>query len=188
MNRSSDRPLLGVYPGTFDPPTVAHVAIARAALDQLALDRIDLTISASTLGKDDAALTPIDERLAELERVCADDRRFGVRSTAHSLLVDVAAGYDVLVLGGDKWAQVLDPDWYGGVTARDDALRRLPTVALAPRHPWTTLDAGALTDPMSGGAAGVEVVLLDLDPAHREVSATAVRAGRTEWRARPPQR
>lgn len=179
---------IGVYPGTFDPLTVAHVAIARAALDQLALARLDLTISASTLGKDDAALTPIDKRLAELERICADDARFAVRSTDHSLLVDVAAGYDVLVLGGDKWAQVLDPDWYGGVAAHDDALRRLPVVALAPRHPWTTLDADPRTEVLGDGAVGVEVVLLELDPAHREVSATAVRAGCTEWRARPPQR
>lgn len=188
MTSSPERSLVGVYPGTFDPATIAHVAIARAALDQLGLARLDLTISAATLGKDDTRLTPIDDRLARLSEITAFDTRLAVRSTTDSLLVDIAEGYDVLVLGGDKWAQVLDPDWYGGVAARDDALRRLPVVALAPRHPWTTLDADARAEVLGDGAVGVEVVLLELDPAHREVSATAVRAGRTEWRARPTQR
>jgi hypothetical protein len=174
--------LVGVYPGTFDPATIAHLAIARAALDQLGLSRLDLTISAATLGKDDARLTPIDDRLAQLSEITAFDTRLAVRSTMDSLLVDIAEGYDVLVLGGDKWAQVLDPEWYGGTTARDDALRRLPTVALAPRHPWIELG----DDPGAGAAALVEVIVLDLDPAHREVSASAVRDGRAEWRARPP--
>jgi len=176
-------PTVGVYPGTFDPVTIAHVAIARAALDQLGLDRLDLTISAATLGKDDARLTPIDRRLAELTSVMSFDARLTVRSTTSSLLVDIAAGYDVLVLGGDKWAQVLDPEWYGGTVARDDALRRLPTVALAPRHPWT----GTGDDPGAGASSPVDVVVLDLDPTHQEVSATAVRDGRVEWRARPPE-
>jgi len=174
-------PIIGVYPGTFDPPTIAHLAIARAALDQLGLDRLDLTISSATLGKDDTRLTPIDERLAELTAITAADARLAVRSTSDSLLVDIAAGYDVLVLGGDKWAQVLDPHWYGGTTARDEALHRLPTVALAPRPPWTELG----DDPQGDAPAPVTVVVLDLDPAHREVSATAVRDGRHDWRARP---
>ncbi|NCY17426.1 MAG: hypothetical protein EBX39_11815 [Actinobacteria bacterium] len=181
MNPSTDRPLVGVYPGTFDPVTVAHMAIARAALDQLGLSRLDLTISASTLGKDDTRLTPIDERLAELTAVTSDDPRLAVRSTTSSLIVDIATDYDVLVVGGDKWAQVLDPEWYGGTAARDEALRRLPMVALAPRHPW--IEPG--DDPLAGSPAPVTLVVLDLDPAHREVSATAVRTGRTEWRARP---
>lgn len=174
-------PIIGVYPGTFDPATIAHVAIARAAVDQLGLARLDLTISAATLGKDDARLTPIDDRLGRLSEITAFDTRLAVRSTTDSLLVDIAEGYDVLVLGGDKWAQVLDPQWYGGTTARDAALRRLPTVALAPRQPWIELG----DDPVAGAAELVEVIVLDLDPSHREVSATAVRDGRVEWRARP---
>ena len=30
-------------------------------------------------------------------------------------LADIAAGYDALVLGADKWAQVLDPAFYESV-------------------------------------------------------------------------
>ena len=173
--------MIGVYPGTFDPPTVAHLHIARRAIEQLGLDRLDFTISSSTLGKDDARLTPIDERIAELEAIIDDDGRFAVRSSPDSLIADLADGYDVIVVGADKWAQVLDPVWYGGSDARDEALGRLPVVALAPRPPWTDLDG----DPAGEVPDGVTLVVLEIDPAHHPVSATAVRDGRDDWRARP---
>ena len=50
----------GVYPGSFDPPTIAHVAIAEAAVRAGALDRLDLAISRVALGKDAAAQRPLD--------------------------------------------------------------------------------------------------------------------------------
>ena len=43
----------GVYPGSFDPPTIAHVAIAEAALLQAGLDRLDFAISRIALGKEE---------------------------------------------------------------------------------------------------------------------------------------
>jgi len=51
--------------------------------------------------------------------------------TTARLLVDVSAGYDAVVLGADKLAQVLDPAWYAdgrgtreAEAARDAALER----------------------------------------------------------------
>ncbi|HLI24175.1 MAG TPA: hypothetical protein VKU91_04415, partial [Acidimicrobiales bacterium] len=94
-------------------------------------------------------------------------------STAAQLLVDVAAGYDYLVMGADKWAQVVDPVWYGGSEAeRDSALARLPPVVVAPRPPFP------LPAPSSLPAG---VVLLDLPGGHGAVSSTAARSGRGEW-------
>lgn len=170
-----------VYPGSFDPPTIAHVHLADTAIGQLELTRVDFAISARTLGKDDARLTPIDDRIDQLTAIAGDDPRLGVIVTADSLLADIAEGYDVVILGADKWHQVLDPVWYGDIEGRDEALRRLPTVALAPRPPWTLPGEDASADPPSG----VTVVVLDTDPAHHPVSATEVRAGRDEWRATP---
>ena len=176
-------PRTGVYPGSFDPPTIAHVHLAERAIEQCGLDRLDLVISVVTLGKSDDRLTPLADRLAELRRLADTDPALGVRTTEHSLLADIAEGYDVVVMGADKWAQVLDPAWYGGPAARDAALARLPRIALAPRSPW----------PMPGDAPaaavpdGVDVVILDVDEQHAPISATEVRAGRTEWRALPPR-
>ena len=169
----------GVYPGTFDPATVAHVHVAAAARDQCRLDRVDLTISEVTLGKDDGSLTPIEGRTAHLAALAAAQPWLGVRTTTASLLADIAEGYDVLVVGADKWHQLLDAAWYGSTSERDRALARLPVVAVAPRPPWT------VPTPADELPAGLQVVVLDTDPAHHPVSATAVRDGRDEWRARP---
>jgi nicotinamide-nucleotide adenylyltransferase len=173
---------IGVYPGSFDPPTIAHVHLAEQAVGQLGLARVDLVISVDALGKPASELSPLRDRLAELQRLSEPDRPWLTASaTRHRLLADIAEGYDVVVLGADKWHQLLDPQWYGGVTQRDDALRRLPTVALAARPPWTLPGEDASADPPSG----VDVVVLDTDPTHHGVSATAVRSGRDEWRAVP---
>ena len=179
-DRKSER--RGVYPGSFDPPTIAHVHLAQTALAQLELTRVDFALSARTLGKDDARLSPIADRVAELTAIASGDTRLGVVTTPDSLLADIADGYDVVILGADKWHQVLDPVWYGDVEGRDAALRRLPVVALAARPPWPMPGESPSADPPSG----VTVVILDTDPVHHPVSATEVRAGREEWRAPAP--
>jgi predicted RNA-binding protein with PIN domain len=152
----------GVYPGSFDPPTVAHLAIADAARDAGALDELELAISRVALGKDAAAQRPLETRVAALERLATSRPWLRVVVTDAQLITDIAAGYDIVVMGADKWAQVRDPVWYdGSVAARDVALARLPRVLVAPR-------------------AGFEVVgaeLLDIGPEHAGVSSSAARDG-----------
>jgi len=172
----------GVYPGSFDPPTIAHLHLAERAREQLGLVRVDLVISHGTLGKDDAALTPIDERVVTLRHLGVDRPWLRAGTTPLRLLADIAEPYDAVVLGADKWHQLLDPSWYGGPDERDRALRRLPTVALAARPPWPLPGEHPSAEPPEG----VVVVVLDTDPAHHHVSATAVREGRHEWRAPLP--
>jgi hypothetical protein len=169
-----------VYPGSFDPPTIAHVHLAETAIAQLGLDRVDFALSARTLGKDDSRLRPIDDRVAELTAISSGNARIGVTMTPHSLVADIAEGYEVIILGADKWHQVLDPVWYASIDARNEALQRLPLVALAARPPWTMPGEDASADP----PVGVDVVILDTDPSHHPVSATDVRAGREDWRAK----
>ena len=167
----------GVFPGSFDPLTVAHVAVADEAVQALGLDRLELSVSRGALGKPhlDGSL---EERVADLRTAVADRPGWGVVVTTDRLLADVAEGFDAVVLGADKLAQVLDPAWYGSEAGRDLAVRRLPTVAVAPR-------AGQLLDGLvdHAGALGVDVVVLDVADHLHEVSASAVRAGRHDWRA-----
>lgn len=158
---------VGVYPGSFDPPTVAHLAIAEAAVRRCGLERVDLVLSEEALGKEHAAHARLTDRVEVLRSMAAARPWLGVAVTAARLLVDIADGYDVVVMGADKWAQVCDSAWYGGSeAARDDAVRRLPTVAVAPRPGW---------------AVPPGVVALELDPAHGDISSTAVRAGTHDW-------
>ena len=172
----------GVFPGSFDPLTVAHVAVADAAVGALGLDRLELSVSRDALGKPHLDQT-LDERVADLRTAVAGRAGWGVVVTTARLMADVADGFDAVVLGADKLAQVLDPTWYHEdpalqVAARDTALRRLPTVAVAPR---TGQPLDGLVDAARG--AGLDLVVLDVADHLHEVSASAVRAGRLDWRA-----
>ena len=160
-----------MYPGSFNPPTVAHLAIARAAAEQAGLQRVDLIISRVALGKEDLERPSPTERLEVLRAVAATRPWLGARTTTHQLLADIAAGADAVILGADKWAQIVDPVWYeGSRAARDAALERLPLILVAPRPPFS------LPSDQPG-----QVQTLRVDPGHRPVSSSAVRAGRRTW-------
>ena len=71
---------LGVFGGAFDPPHVAHVALARAALEQLALDELRVFPTGQAWHKAHQ-LTPAQHRLAmariafgELDHTFVDER------------------------------------------------------------------------------------------------------------------
>jgi nicotinate-nucleotide adenylyltransferase len=152
---------VGCYPGSFNPPTVAHLAVAEAAVRQGGLGRIDLVLSRVALGKEVLVVPTVEQRRAVLAAVAATRPWLGVAVTDARLIAEVAAGYDAVVMGADKWAQVLDPAWYGGsAAARDAAVASLPRVLVAPRR----------------GVYPAGVELLDVPGDLHEVSASAVRA------------
>src|SRR5437763_6845354 len=123
----------GAYPGSFNPPTVAHLAVAEAAWRQCELERLDLVVSRSPLGKEPADLARLEDRLDVLERIAASRPWLGVRTTDARLLADVAGGYDVPIVGGDKWVQLIGPGWYGGSeVAAARALRRIRRGVVGP--------------------------------------------------------
>ena len=106
MTAPGERPArLGVYPGSFHPLTIAHVAIIDAALQQLDLARLDLSISRAAFDKShlDAHL---GERVDALRRSFTHRLEVGVIVTEHRLIADVARGYDAVVMGADKWHQL----------------------------------------------------------------------------------
>lgn len=159
----------GVFPGSFDPLTVAHLAIADAARDRHRLEEVHLVVSHVALDKQDRRQAPIEERIAAIEAARASGRPWlRAAATEAQLLADIAEGYDVLVVGADKWWQLHEVRFYGSEEAMRAALDRLPELAVAPR---------------AGVHLPEEVELLDVDPVHHEVSSTAVRAGRHDWRA-----
>ncbi|HEV3226284.1 MAG TPA: hypothetical protein VGZ52_05610, partial [Acidimicrobiales bacterium] len=69
----------------------------------------------------------------------------------------------VLVLGADKWSQLLDASFYESELARDAAVATLPQLAVAPRHDCSMPP---------------HCVVLDVDLPH--VSSTAARADRRD--------
>lgn len=154
----------GVYPGSFDPPTVAHLAIAEAAVGTHGLDRLDLAASRRPIDKEHVEIPRLEDRIVVLERVVSTRPWLGVVVTDHRLLVDIAEGYDLLVVGADKYAQLYDVRYYDDEAALAAALRRLPALAVAPRPPHPAPDE----------------LVLAVDPEHHAVSSTAARSGGTE--------
>ena len=163
---------VGCYPGSFNPPTVAHLAVAAAAREACGLDRVDLVVSRVALAKESVTAPAFGDRMAVLSGIVARVEGLGLVVTEAQLLVDLAVGYDVLVLGADKWEQVLDPAFYGdSVEARDAAVAALPRLAVAPRGP------GSVPPGLPPSA-----VVLDVGAEVAGVSSTAVRSeGRVEW-------
>ena len=158
-------PRRGVYPGTFNPPTVAHLAVAVAARAQRGLHTVDLVLSRRPINKEHVEVPSFADRVAVLEAVSRRISWLQVKITEATLIVDIAEGYDVVIMGADKWEQVKDPRYYADDVARDDAVRRLPEVALAPRPPVNIPIGMALHLPDHFG----------------EVSSSAVRAGHAHW-------
>jgi nicotinic acid mononucleotide adenylyltransferase len=158
---------LGVYPGSFNPPTAAHLAVAASARRQAGLERVDLAMSRLALGKSDTVRPCFEDRLTVLREVAASRPWLGVVVTDAQLIADIAAGYDVVIMGADKWAQVMDPAWYGSDRARDEAVARLPRVLVAARAPFPA-------------RSSAQVEWLDVPEEHLDVSSTAARTGRRE--------
>jgi len=160
---------VGVYPGSFNPPTIAHLAIADTARRTYGLDRVDLAVSRVALAKEHVQHPPFEVRVEAIRAAIAGDDGLGLLITDHQLIADIASGYDVVIMGADKWHQIMDPIFYSdSEQARDAAMARLPTVALVPRPPLEIPEAMALPIPDHYG----------------DVSSTAIRQrGRYDWLA-----
>jgi nicotinate-nucleotide adenylyltransferase len=128
----------GILGGAFDPPHEGHVALARAAIDQLGLDQLLVTVVADPGHK--AVATPADDRLALARAAFAGMPGVEVELEPYARTVDAleARGLDdpVFLLGGDELADFLawkDPE-------RVLALARLGA-AMRPGTPNERVDA-----------------------------------------------
>lgn len=69
---------VGLFGGTFDPVHLGHLLVARAALEELELDRLTFLPAARSPFKPDAAPAPSALRLRMLRLALAGERRFDV--------------------------------------------------------------------------------------------------------------
>jgi len=137
-----------VYPGSFNPPTVAHLAISQAALRQRDIDTVVWSVSRVALGKETVSTPTFEHRIAILEEVANEYDWLQIQVTDAQLLADIAVGYDLLIMGADKWNQIQDPIFYADdPDSRDLALARLPELAIVPRDPFKAPPAQRLDLP-----------------------------------------
>lgn len=120
---AANQPLhIGVFGGAFDPPHQAHVALAKAALAQLALDTLHIVPTGQAWHKA-RQLSAAADRLAMtrlafsgLERVVVDERE--IQRAGPSFTVDTLEALQAeypganlyLILGADQVAAL--PNWH----------------------------------------------------------------------------
>ncbi len=174
LSGGQPRRRLGVFGGAFDPPHMAHVALAQAAVDQLRLDALYVVPTGQAWHKT-RALTPASHRLAmaqlafgDLPKVDVSDvelLRHGPSYTVDTLHDFQARGPNAqwfLVMGEDQ-AQALNR-WH-----RADEIVKLAIISIARRAEKTRAEAEF--DPKTLHGAVWEPILLPLMP----TSSTAVR-------------
>lgn len=156
-----DPAVVGLLPGSFDPPTVAHEALARG-LARMGCGLVLFVWSVRTLPKEatpggDPSPPLLDElgRLECLAALAGGRPELGVALTSHGLIVEQAEAAArrfpgsrlVVGMGSDKVLQLLDPRWYEDRTATLDHLTGLATLAYATRAGEEEAVERALTDP-----------------------------------------
>jgi len=143
---------IGILGGTFDPVHNAHLAMARAALEHLKLDRV-LFIPTGPTRYRRPSRTPAEHRLAMLRLALAGEPRFAIDE--RELRAD-ASGYTVdtlrelrdelpdsvlyLLMGADQYEKL--DTWH-----RPDEVRRLARIAVFAR-PGVKLRQAANLIPM----------------------------------------
>src|SRR4051812_28702439 len=91
---------VGVLPGSFDPLTTAHVALAAAALRHGPLDSISYLLSVHTVDKVDRDVAALPDRALLLLRHVARRPRQGVAVAHRGLYVEEAEGPGAAAPGG----------------------------------------------------------------------------------------
>lgn len=87
LRAAGDPRALGVFPGAFNPPTRAHVALARAALETV--DEIVFVLPREFPHKAFEGAR-FEDRVRMLEAALADEPRFSIATTRGGLFLDIA--------------------------------------------------------------------------------------------------
>ena len=97
---------IAVYPGSFNPPTIAHLAISEAAITHCNVDTVVWTVSRIALAKEEVVRPLFEHRLAVLQEVAKEFEWLKVKVTEKQLLADIALGYDLLIMGAAAYSRV----------------------------------------------------------------------------------
>ncbi|MEN8040995.1 MAG: nicotinate (nicotinamide) nucleotide adenylyltransferase [Actinomycetota bacterium] len=160
----------GILGGTFDPPHIAHLAMARAAFEQLKLEAVRLMPAGDPWQKSDSTVSPAADRLAMVRLVAdeedwlvADDTE--VRRDGPSYTVDTVEQLPeraVLILGADAALGI--PTWHRG-----EDLVGLVDLAVVPRPGVARSD---VEDAVGGSVTWLEMDPIDLSSTKIRVLAT----------------
>jgi nicotinic acid mononucleotide adenylyltransferase len=126
---------VGILPGSFNPPTLAHIELARRAREIFGLDAIVFTLSRVTVDKEKVEGLILEDRLLLLSLIAGDLGWARVSVVNRGLYYEQARAFRSLlgnsarisfIVGLDKLIQIFDARYYQD---REAALRVLLTEA-----------------------------------------------------------
>jgi nicotinic acid mononucleotide adenylyltransferase len=126
---------IGILSGSFNPPTLAHVELARRAKKLFGLDRVFFTLSRLTVDKEQIEGMILEDRLMLLSLLAEELRWASVAVFNRGLYFEQAKAFRSLlggkarlsfIVGMDKLIQIFDPRYYRD---REEALGILLTEA-----------------------------------------------------------
>ena len=190
-----------VFPGSFNPPTNAHLAMLRQAqrFEQLqGAGLVYAAISKRTTDKERVERPLLVDRIALLETVLQHHAPgVGIMLFNRGLYVEQAEGIRAafpgvtklyFLVGFDKIVQIFDAHYY---TDRDAALRELFALAellVAPRAGAGEAELRKLLDAPQNRQFARHVHLLPLDAQYRDISSTHIRQDfAAHWQDVPPE-
>jgi nicotinate (nicotinamide) nucleotide adenylyltransferase len=127
---SEKRGRLGIFPASFNPPTLAHVALIRRARQRVNLDEILILLDAQAMGKRIIGAA-LQDRVLMLERLFQRDPKLSIGISNRGLFVEklepLRAMYPfpvmfTFIVGFDTILRVMDKRYYSD---RDKTLSRL---------------------------------------------------------------
>lgn len=111
---------LGVFPGSFNPLTVAHVELIRRAREKFHLDEVILVLDAQAMDKEIQGAT-LEDRLWMLRLFARSCPGYRVAFSSHGRFLDKLRAFSRLcpdvqefcfIVGYDTIVRVLDPKYY----------------------------------------------------------------------------
>jgi len=124
---------VGILSGAFNPPTLAHIELARCAKDRFQLDHILFTLSRITIDKEKIEGLSLEDRMLLMRLTARELGWASVAAVNKGLYFEQARAFRSLlgnkariffVVGMDKVIQIFDPRYYQD---RDKALKGLFT-------------------------------------------------------------
>jgi nicotinamide-nucleotide adenylyltransferase len=132
----------GLFAGSFNPLTLAHIALARAARREARLDLVVWAFAAVTVDKERVTRASLADRLAQMASYVRPRRGDALVVLNRGLYVDEARAIRTLLpseaeltilVGFDKIVQIFDPRYYDDRDAALDALFAEAHLLVAPR-------------------------------------------------------
>lgn len=184
---------LAVLAGSFNPLTIAHVALADVA-ERAELGPVAFALSTRTVDKEHLVGALLEDRLLVLELHAEPRPARLVALVNRGLYVEQAALVRAalprlealtFVVGFDKIVQIFDPRYYADRDAALERLFGLAGFAVAPRAGAGRPELGALLGRPENRRFADRVRPLEVAPVLAEIAASTLRGALAEGRAIP---